>query len=395
LLRPSRIMRYAFITDELPRPGFAGHLAMNFAVVSWLRDLGHEVVVVLVGARLALPVVRYGVATVVGPRVRGVAGLVVAGSPLAVSDVAARAVLRRLRVRRPGADAVLGRFMTAAEVRWCADYVLRTRPDAVLVDTIFRAGVLAVAGMAAFNSVVVAHDVFFRRHAALASAGYRVQPVVLSQDDEAAWLCGARHIAAIQPEEAGILAGMCPAQNVFVAPMPALPCPPPSGVLPPGRVVFMGSASLPNLDGLRWFFDEVWPLLPAGRVALDLVGDCGAALRSVPAGVRRRGRVADIAPVLHGAALAVAPLRVGSGLKIKILDYARHGLHTIVTPASLAGFAPDAAAPFTVAADAAGFAAAILQHVDRPPAPGLACDYIGRHYGVAASFAALRLALRA
>ena len=53
-------MRFAFVTDELPRPGTAGHLALNFAIIEWLRGLGHEVEVVLVGRRLPRPVERYG-----------------------------------------------------------------------------------------------------------------------------------------------------------------------------------------------------------------------------------------------------------------------------------------------------------------------------------------------
>ena len=385
----------------MPRAGAAGHLATNVAIVHWLRELGHEVVVLLVGARLTAPVERYGLAPVAGPRVRAV-GDRVAVLPGAAAGVVARGLVRRLppalaarlRGARHQADAVLGSFASAEDIAWCARYVAAHRPDAVLVDTIFRAGLLHARELRGVNSVVIAHDVFHRRHAALLAAGYRVQPAALSRGDEAAWLCAARHIAASQPDEARLLQAMCPMQNVFTAVVPALPCPPPADAqVIAGRLVFVGSANLPNLDGLRWFFREVWPLLAGRGVTLDLVGDCGAALGQVPLGVFRLGRVAELAPVLHRAALAVAPLLVGSGLKIKLLDYARHGLFTVATPVSLEGFVPDPAAPFVAAADAAAFTEAILRRLEMKREAAPALDYVARHYGLGPSFAALGRAL--
>jgi succinoglycan biosynthesis protein ExoO len=103
--------------------------------------------------------------------------------------------------------------------------------------------------------------------------------------------------------------------------------------------------------------------------------------------------VAAHAPLLHRAALAISPLRAGSGLKIKLLDYARHGLHTVATPPSLQGFHLDAAAPFSIAGSANIFAQLVLRHVAAPPPPVAALDYVTRHYGVEASFAGLRAAL--
>ncbi len=208
-------------------------------------------------------------------------------------------------------------------------------------------------------------------------------------------LSGARCIAASQHDEAALLQKLCPAQSVFPAPMPAMPCPPPAGWRRrPGRLVFVGSAALPNLDGLRWFFAEIWPLLDKD-VRLDLIGDCGAALHSVPSGVTRHGRVRDLRPLLHDASLAVSPLRVGSGLKIKLLEYARHGLITVATPCSLEGYVPDEAAPFVAATSPLDFAAAIHQQLSAPPGPDAALAYVKRHYGIAASFSALGAALGA
>jgi succinoglycan biosynthesis protein ExoO len=404
-------MRFVFVTDELPRPGSAGHLALNHAVLGWLRDGGHEVEIFLVKPRLRLPVERYEFGPVAGPGLAVWGRNVFACAPRDASAILARYALSRLplrvaavlrrhgRARKYGqADAILGAFITAEQAAWCAARIEKFKPDAILVDTMFRAEILHQPPLAGLNSVIIAHDVFHLRHRALEAAGYRVYPAGLSRELEAGLLNEARSIAAIQPEEAALIRAMCPDRQVCVAPMPAVPYPRPAGTARlADRLVFAGSATLPNLDGLRWFFAEIWPRLRSWRntITLDLVGDCAASFASLPEGVNRIGRVPDLAPVLHRASLAISPLRVGSGLKIKLLDYARHGLTTIATPASLQGFAPDDAAPFIAAGEPVSFTVAVADQLRNLDAAGenLALAYVARHYGVATSFAGLAKAL--
>jgi succinoglycan biosynthesis protein ExoO len=392
----------AFVTDELPRPGAAGHLALNHAIIDWLQQEGFAVTILLTGSRLAWPVELYTEARVTGPHVTQFGSYLGAISPPTMLGIGLRALLRRLppalaaRLRRArhNADAVLGSFPSPSDLRWCARAIDRLQPQAVLIDTVFRAPLLAEPELAGLNSIVITHDVFHRRAQALSAAGYHVLPENFSRIREASLLGRARSIAAIQPDEAELLRAMCPARNIFTAPMPALPCPPPPETQRiPGRLIFVGSDSLPNLDGLRWFFAEIWPQLHPHGLTLDLVGDCGRALPRLPQGVKAWGRVASLAPLLHRASLAISPLRTGSGLKIKLLDYARHGLCTIATPPSLQGFYLDADSPFIMAGSANIFAEAVLRRVATPPPPNAALAYVTLHYGVAASFAGLRSAL--
>jgi len=70
-------------------------------------------------------------------------------------------------------------------------------------------------------------------------------------------------------------------------------------------------------------------------------------------------------------------------------------LFTVATPASLAGFAADAAAPFLPAEDAGSFARAILRGLAERPPEAQALAYVVAHYGVEASFAGLAEALSA
>ncbi|HQT64752.1 MAG: hypothetical protein B7Z75_03195 [Acidocella sp. 20-57-95] len=407
-------MRLAFITDELPRAGVAGHLAFNAAVTHWLRAQGHEVVVVLVRPRLRWPVERFINGAVVGPGVVYWDGRVICWGPRHIAAILAKRALaslptwlgEMLRTRGRGprygiVDAILGAFLTPVQVRWCADKLTALQPDAVLVDTIFRSPVLDDPQICRMRRVIFTHDLFHQRHRILASAGYRLHPAELSREMEAVYLNKADVISAIQPAEAAEIRTMCPNRQVIVNPMPAIPCPRPAHVQRRSeRLVFIGGDTLPNRDGLLWFFEEIWPRLRSWRatVTLDLVGDCIQSLRSVPTGVHRVGRVPDLARILHEARLAISPLRVGSGLKLKILDYARHGLRTVATPMSLEGFADDPQAPFITASDSLAFSEAIQRYLAALVSitdEAEALRYVERHYGIDKSFGSLTAYLAA
>jgi hypothetical protein len=70
------------------------------------------------------------------------------------------------------------------------------------------------------------------------------------------------------------------------------------------------------------------PSLPG--VGFDLVGDLAGQLghRSLPANVRLHGRVSDVKKqwLFAQAALALNPMKVGSGSNLKLVDYLAAGL---------------------------------------------------------------------
>jgi len=93
----------------------------------------------------------------------------------------------------------------------------------------------------------------------------------------------------------------------------------------PGTIVFSGLMSYyPNEQAVRWFLDEIFPIivrrLPSARFVV-----AGAA---PPAWLRARatdhvhvtGRVPDIRPYLRAASVVVVPLRIGGGTRVKILE---------------------------------------------------------------------------
>jgi glycosyltransferase involved in cell wall biosynthesis len=99
------------------------------------------------------------------------------------------------------------------------------------------------------------------------------------------------------------------------------------GPSPEERVLFFGAfAWRPNADGLRRFVADAWPLVrcarPAARLriagprARDVVGD----LHSAERGVEVVGFIEDLTAELTATRVVVAPLWVGGGTRIKVLE---------------------------------------------------------------------------
>jgi len=95
----------------------------------------------------------------------------------------------------------------------------------------------------------------------------------------------------------------------------------------PGSMVFTGSMDWrPNQDGVRYFIEEIFPLIkrqiPAatftvvGRKPPQWLMD----LAQLVEGVTVTGTVDDVRPYIAGSALYVVPLRVGGGSRLKILE---------------------------------------------------------------------------
>ncbi len=117
-------------------------------------------------------------------------------------------------------------------------------------------------------------------------------------------------------------------RNVAVVPNGTLiPEQLPARVVSPGplRLVFLGNLGYPpNLDAVRHFADDILPVLNTRQADLrfDVIGPGAdeapvAALRDR---VHFRGFVDDLSLAFAEYDLFVAPLRVGSGTKLKILD---------------------------------------------------------------------------
>jgi len=93
----------------------------------------------------------------------------------------------------------------------------------------------------------------------------------------------------------------------------------------------------PNFDGLRWFIDEVWPLIhseqPEARLLIAGFTAPGldVATRLHGPNIEHLGFVANTAPLFDQARVFVAPTRYAAGISQKLFDAAAHGLPAVAT----------------------------------------------------------------
>jgi glycosyltransferase involved in cell wall biosynthesis len=123
---------------------------------------------------------------------------------------------------------------------------------------------------------------------------------------------------------------------------------------------------LPNEDSVGWLLAEVWPLtsaaLPGAILHLFGVAPPGPLPASVVVHPPPRESAEAFAP---GSILAV-PLRIGSGVRIKVLEAWARGVPVVGTPAALAGLDIEDGREVLVAGDPQAFAAALGRLVSEP-----------------------------
>jgi glycosyltransferase involved in cell wall biosynthesis len=126
----------------------------------------------------------------------------------------------------------------------------------------------------------------------------------------------------------------------------------------------------PNVDGLRWLLDEIWPKVRAQvptaelRVAGPECPAPGVALEAQ--GVHMVGFVDDIDAFFDQAAVSLGPYRFGGGVKIKVLEALARGCPVVATPVGAEGLEISDGEHFGLATDATTFAAAIVQILKDP-----------------------------
>lgn len=138
------------------------------------------------------------------------------------------------------------------------------------------------------------------------------------------------------------------------------------------RVVFTGALWYrPNSDGLRWFANAVWPRILACRsdARFSIVGARPGpevcALAAQP-GIEVHPSVEDVRPYLAEAAVAVVPLRLGSGTRLKVLEALAAGRPVVATSLGAEGLRLAPGRDLLLAERPEEFAAAVLALLDRP-----------------------------
>lgn len=188
--------------------------------------------------------------------------------------------------------------------------------------------------------------------------------------------CRFARIQVFTPDDGAALRCIAPmvADRVRINPL-GIEIPPaadPARVVP-GTVVFVGGfGHQPNVDAALWLGMDIMPRLRllCPRVRLILVGSHPPASVQALAchDLRVTGRVPRIEPFLEQAAVVLAPVRVGGGMRMKVLQAMAMGKAVVTTPMGAAGLGEGGQLPLVIAEDAEGIARATAALLDMPEA---------------------------
>ena len=130
-------------------------------------------------------------------------------------------------------------------------------------------------------------------------------------------------------------------------------------------VTLLGSLAWePNLDGVEWFVDSIWPRIASAESTARLI----LAGASPPPGIRTLagpgievpGFVPDLNRLLARSTVLAVPLRIGGGMRIKLLEYFAHGKAVVSTRIGAEGNVARHGEHLLLADDSSSFADAVL-----------------------------------
>lgn len=139
------------------------------------------------------------------------------------------------------------------------------------------------------------------------------------------------------------------------------------------RLVFTGSLDWrPNVDGLLYFLEQIFPLIKlqypqirltiVGRNPLPILQNKVAAM----ADVVLTGTVDDVRPFMEEAHVYIVPLRVGGGSRLKILEAFSMQMPVVSTSVGAEGLLVSAEENIVLADTPEAFAAAVISILEDP-----------------------------
>jgi hypothetical protein len=284
--------------------------------------------------------------------VTAVAASVLGGQPLAIA-----------RHRQPALRRDVERHLTAERFDLVHVEQLQALPQA---EPAFRLGVPVV-----LREQNVESDLWAAT--AVRTAGLKGRLLGVESRRLARWEGKAvRRVAATLPltaEDAARLRWLSGGKGlvrVVRAPFPDLA--PGPGPLPgdPALVLLVSRGWLPNEDSVAWFLREVWPAVRSespGAVLHIFGADPDS---TPPPGAVHHPAPRDSAEAFAPGSILAVPLRIASGVRMKILEAWARGVPVVGTPAAVAGLEAEAGRELLVAADASAFARAVAR-VHREP----------------------------
>ncbi|MGH9471242.1 MAG: glycosyltransferase [Terriglobales bacterium] len=299
------------------------------------------------------------------------------------------------------------RFRSPAASALLRELCARNHHDAVICDTVFPAGNLPPElPPLVLNHHNIEHRIF-ESYARQQGWSWRRAAVSWEGQRVARWeaTVGRRTALNLVCSEVDrcVLLEQQPEANIAVVPNIA-----PQSAVPdvnteedPDLVVFQGALDwLPNRDAVDWFLADVWPAVLARcpSVRFQVVGrnppEDFLARHRGRARVEFTGTVTDVRPYLGRAAVAIAPMRIGSGTRLKILEAAGMAKAVVATPLGAQGLHFVPGVEIELADSSIEFAALLLQLLRSPERRQMLGAAAQTRVRTEYSFGALRQSLR-
>jgi succinoglycan biosynthesis protein ExoO len=279
-------------------------------------------------------------------------------------------ILQKLKIIKEGftvpAPYSVSYPLTENDIQFVAD-IIDDKADILIADYCYLTKVFPPQ-KDGFNprKYVVMHDFISQRFDDFKAAGTNEKTSYLKFEDEMALLSNADTVIAIQKEEADKIKDHLHAgTNVIV-------CPVATDIFPKfvakdaNNILFLGSGAAPNVDGISWFIDEVWHLIKEKNpnAKLKIAGSVCSKIVVDKPDIELLGIVDDLVEFYKSGNIVISPLRLGSGLKVKLIEAAGHAKAVVATTTTLQGVYDEFKDALIIADEAADFANGIINLLD-------------------------------
>lgn len=258
---------------------------------------------------------------------------------------------------------------SSSECQFVRDRIDSFKPDVIIANYAWLAEVYDSMD---YNDdslkIILAHDVIHERFANAEKQGIPWGDYSWTREKEKSLLSKADLILTIQKEDCSTIQQLLPTTKVLSMPMAAQPKKHYSPQIR-GRCLFVGAKGYANGYSLQWFLDNVWPrvmnLAPhshlhiCGTVCDEIAGDYDC--------VKFLGRIESLASEYANAEVCLAPLRFGTGLKIKIIEALSYGRACVATDSGLQGLTDLVGKAILRANSAEEFAEAVVTVLNNEP----------------------------
>lgn len=143
---------------------------------------------------------------------------------------------------------------------------------------------------------------------------------------------------------------------------------------PAPRLLFMGGTKYPpNADAIHWYLDHIHPHVKASvpDVTFTILGGTPPAwlqhYANIDASIELPGFVPDVRTYLAKAAVCICPVRIGSGTRLKVLEYMGSGKAIVSTTKGAEGLSYEDGKHLLVADAPDAIAQAIVQLLRNQP----------------------------